>query len=225
VRVAAEKLDHELRLAAADLCGCTPAQIVRSGESYVGPDEEPHPFEVIVDHARALNFQLATQARWQIPPIEWDFERGTGTPYFAYVFGAQVAEVEVNRRTGRTRVTGLWAAHDGGTILYPKGARGQMYGAMAQGLGFALMENFRYEQGMPQTPDLRTYRLPRAMDLPEIEGTFIQTHLTEGPFGAKNLAEPLMIGTAPAIANAVFHATGVRVRRLPVDPDALKRAE
>ncbi len=222
VRLAAEKLDHELRLAAADMCGCAPAQIVRSGESYIGPDEEPHTFEEIVDHARWLGFQLATEARWQIPSIEWDFERGTGEPYFAYVFGAQVAEVEVNRRTGRAKVTGIWAAHDAGTILFPNGARGQMYGAIAQGLGFALLENFNYEQGIPQKTSLRTYRVPRAMDLPEIEGTFIQTTLNEGPFGAKNMAEPLMVGTAPAIANAVFHATGVRVRRLPIDPEELK---
>ncbi len=224
VRVAAEKLDHELRLAAADLCACAPAQIVRSGELYIGPDEEPRTFEDVVDHARSQGFQLATEARWQIPHIEWDFERGTGTPYFAYVFGAQVVEVEVNRRTGRTKVTGIWATHDGGAILFPNGARGQMYGAITQGLGLALMENFRYEQSMPQTRDLRTYRIPRAMDLPEIEGTFIQTHLDQGPFGAKNMGEPLMLATAPAIANAVFHATGVRVHRLPIDPKALKDA-
>jgi CO/xanthine dehydrogenase Mo-binding subunit len=62
------------------------------------------------------------------------------------------------------------------------------------------------------------------MDLPEIEGTFIQTHLNQGPFGAKNMGEPLMLATAPAIANAVFHATGVRVHRLPIDPSALKDA-
>jgi CO/xanthine dehydrogenase Mo-binding subunit len=225
VRVAAEKLDHELRLAAADLCACAPAQIVRSGELYIGPDEEPRAFEDVVDHARSQGFQLATEARWQIPHIEWDFEHGTGTPYFAYVFGAQVVEVEVNRRTGRTKVTGIWAAHDGGSILFPNGARGQMYGAITQGLGLALMENFRYDQGMPQTRDLRTYRIPRAMDLPEIEGTFIQTHLAEGPFGAKNMGEPLMLAAAPAIANAVFHATGVRVHRLPIDPNALKDAD
>ena len=223
VRVAAEKLDHELRLAAADLYGCAPAQIVRDDESYIGPSEEPHTFEEIVAHARSLGFQLATEARWEIPHIEWDFEHGTGRPYFAYVFGAQVAEVEVNRRTGRTKVTGIWAAHDAGTILFPNGARGQMYGAITQGLGFALMENFSYEQGIPQRTSLRTYRVPRAMDLPEIEGTFIQTTLNEGPFGAKNMAEPLMVGTAPAIANAVFHATGVRLHRLPIDPEQLKR--
>jgi CO/xanthine dehydrogenase Mo-binding subunit len=134
VRVTSEKIARLLDLAAGDLLGCLPEQLVRDGERYIGPDEEPATFETVVDHARELGLQLSAQGRWQIRPIEWDFERGTGEPYFTYVFGAQVAEVEVNRRTGRTKVLKIWAAHDAGTILYPKGALGQMYGAIAQGL-------------------------------------------------------------------------------------------
>ncbi len=222
VRVAAEKLRHQLHLAAADLLQCSPEQIVREGELFIGPQEEPVTFEAVVDHARAMGFQLSVEGRWQARPIEWDFRRGKGKPYFAYVFGALVAEVEVEMRRGRVRVIGLWAAHDAGTIIYPLGAMGQMYGGIALGVGYALTEHFHFEKGFPQTLNLAKYRIPRATDLPEIEATFIETRYREGPFGAKNLAEPVMIGAAPAIINAVFQATGKRVRSLPITPEKLQ---
>lgn len=216
VRVAAQKIAHVLELAAADLLKCAPERLVHRGEQTIGPNEKPASFEAVVDHARAMGLQLSADGRWQVRPIEWDFEQGTGEPYFAYVFGAQVAEVEVNRSTGRTRVLGIWAAHDAGTILYPKGALGQMTGGVTQGLGFALMEDFRFENGVPQALDFDRYRIPRATDVPDIVGTYIQTSLPEGPYGAKNLAEPVMVGTAPAIANAFAQATGQRIRSLPL---------
>ncbi len=221
VRVAAEKLLQQLNFAAADALGCAPEQLVRVGEAFVGPDEEPLSFEAVVDHARAMGLQLSTAGRWQIRPIKWDFKNGTGEPYFCYVFGALVAEVEVNMKTGKTGVIGLWAAHDAGKILYPLGALGQFYGGIVQGLGYALTEHFRFENAIPQTLGLNTYRIPRANDVPEIVATYIQTTLREGPFGAKNLAEPVMIGAAPAIANAVFHATGKRIRSLPIIPEKI----
>lgn len=218
VRVTAQKITHLLDLAAADLLGCTPDRLMRQGEHYIGPDEEPVSFETVVDHAHAMGLQLSADGRWQVRPIEWDFDKGTGEPYFAYVFGAQVAEVVVNRTTGRTRVLKIWAAHDAGTILYPKGALGQMYGGIAQGLGYGLMEDFRFENGVPQALDFDRYRIPRATDVPDIEGTYIETSFPEGPYGAKNLAEPVMVGTAPAVANAFAQATGRRVRSFPLPP-------
>ncbi|MGC9467743.1 MAG: xanthine dehydrogenase family protein molybdopterin-binding subunit [Anaerolineae bacterium] len=216
VRIAAQKLAKTLDLAAADLLGCGPEQLVHEGERTIGPDEVPISFDAVVAHARVMGLQLSAQGRWEVPAIKWDFATGTGKPYFAYVFGAQVAEVEVNQRTGRTQVLKIWAAHDAGTVLYPKGALGQMYGGIAQGLGYALMEAFRFEKGVPQALDYDRYRIPRAMDVPEVEGTYIETSLPEGPFGAKNLAEPVMVGAAPAIANAFYQATGHRIRSFPL---------
>jgi CO/xanthine dehydrogenase Mo-binding subunit len=224
VRVAAGKIRRVLDLAAADLLHCKPAQLTRAGEAYVGPSEEPVAWERVVDHARRMGLQLSTEGRWEMPVVAWDFEHGHGEPYVCYVFGAQVAEVEVSVETGRTRVTGFWAAHDAGTIIYPQGALGQMYGGIAQGLGYALLEDFQYRDAVPQRLSLAHYHVPRATDVPEIKGTFIQTHFRAGPFGAKNLAEPVMVGAAPAIANAVFHATGQRIRRLPLTPQRIKAA-
>ncbi|TFG70493.1 MAG: xanthine dehydrogenase family protein molybdopterin-binding subunit, partial [Anaerolineales bacterium] len=221
VLVAAEELRYQLNLAAANALHCAPDQLVRDGETFIGAEESPMHFEDVVQHARAMGLQLSVEGRWQIPPITWDFKNGTGKPYFCYVFGALVAEVEVNIKSGKTRVTGIWAAHDAGKILNPLGALGQLYGGVVQGLGYALMEHYLFEEAVPQMTGLHTYRIPRANDVPEIIATFIQTHHPDGPYGAKNLAEPVMIGSAPAIANAVFQATGKRIRSLPITPDKI----
>ncbi len=215
-RIAAAKLDRLLRDSAADALGCEPTQVVRSGEEYVSPGEDSLDFDRVVDHARSMGLVLSTQGRWEIPTIEWDFEHGTGTPYFCYVFGAQVAEVIFDVRTGRTEVVGVWAAHDGGRIIYPQGAAGQMFGGIAQGIGYALLEDMRFDQGYSLHTNLDGYLIPTALDIPPIEMTFIETPFAAGPFGAKNLAEPVMIATAPALANALAQASGIRHRRLPL---------
>ena len=215
-RVAAEKLDRLLRYAAASALSCTPAQVARHGELYINPAEDEVSFEQVVDRAREMGLTLSAQGKWAMPHIEWHLESGTGTPYYCYTFGAQVAEVEVDIRTGQVRVLKVWAAHDGGTIVFPQGAYGQMYGGIAQGLGYGLLEEMTYHQGYPQSLNFDTYLIPTSLDMPEIEATYIETDFSEGPFGAKNLAEPVLVATAPAIANAVFHATGVRHHTLPL---------
>jgi CO/xanthine dehydrogenase Mo-binding subunit len=215
-RVAAEKLDRLLTYAAADALKCTPAQVTRHGELYINPDEDEMPFEDVVDQAREMGLTLSVQGHWSMPHIEWHEESGTGTPYYCYTFGAHVAEIEVDTLIGQVKVSKIWAAHDGGRIIYPQGAYGQMYGGIAQGLGYGLLEEMNYQKGYPQSLNYDTYLIPTAMDVPEIEATFIESDFPEGPYGAKNLAEPVLVGTAPAIANAVFHATGVRHRRLPL---------
>jgi CO/xanthine dehydrogenase Mo-binding subunit len=221
-RIASQKIRHRLEMAAADLLGCDPDQLIRHGEDFIGPDEEPLNIESVMDHAFEMGMQLFAQGYWQFPRIHWDFETGTGIPYYTYCFGAQVAEVEVERATGRVKVTHIWASHDGGKIIFPKGARGQLLGGIAQGLGFALTEGFSYEGGFPQKTSFKKYTIPTARDIPEIETHFVENTLPEGPYGAKNLAEPVMIATTPAIANAVFHATGVRCRDFPISAAWLK---
>ena len=215
-RVAAEKLDRLLRYAAASALGCTAAQVTRHGELYVSPDEDEVSFEGVVDRAREMGLMLSVQGKWSMPHIEWHVESGTGTPYYCYTFGAQVAEVEVDTRTGQARVLKVWAAHDGGTIVFPQGAYGQMYGGIAQGLGYGLLEEMVYHQGYPQALNYDEYLIPTSLDVPEIEATYLESDFPEGPYGAKNLAEPVLVATAPAIANAVFHATGVRYYTLPL---------
>lgn len=221
-RVAAQKIIQLLKLAAADLLACSPEQLVREDEQFIGPDEAPASIEAVIDHAFKMGFQLSAMGYWQLPEIHWDFATGTGTPYFTYSFGAQVADVTINRQIGAVKVNKIWAAHDAGKIIYPNGAKGQLFGGIAQGLGYALTEGFSYKNGYPQKKNLNQYKLPTAMDVPEIEATFVKTTFPNGPFGAKNLAEPVMIATTPAIANAVFHAVGVRCRQFPISPRLLQ---
>jgi len=215
--VTAMRLDSLLMRAAADLFGCQDAQVMRHDERYIGPNEEPASFEQVVDHARQMGLTLSTHGRWNMPEIQWSFERGQGKPYFAYHFGAQVAEVLVDTGTGKVEVTGIWAAHNTGKIIFPQGALGQLYGGITQGLGYALMERVDFDDGYIQATNFDEYLIPTAMDTPEIVGAFVEKPFAHGPFGAKNLGEPSMVPAAPAILNAIFHATGRRIRNLPAN--------
>ncbi len=216
-RVAAERLASILTVAAADLLHCSPAQVLRDGEQYIGPDEEPVCFEAVTAHARVLGLELAVGGEWHAPENHWDFATGRGRPYFAYHFGAQIAEVTVDMGTGKVDVTGIWASHNTGTVLFPQGILGQLYGGIAQGLGYALMERVDYDQGYIQGTNFDAYLIPTALDVPDMVGRFVQKPFAAGPFGAKNIGEPGMVPTAAAILNAIFHATGRRVYDLPAN--------
>jgi CO/xanthine dehydrogenase Mo-binding subunit len=214
-QVASMRLDSLLLRAAAALLGCHEAQVQRDGERYIGPSEEPVAFEEVTRHARRLGLQLSARGRWDAPENHWSFDSGRGKPYFAYHFGAQVAEVAVAPGTGKVTVTGLWAAHNTGKVIFPQGALGQLYGGMTQGLGYALMERVDFEQGYMQATNFDEYLIPTAMDVPDIVGRFVEVPFEAGPFGAKNIGEPGMVPTAPAILNAIHHATGRRIHDLP----------
>ena len=220
-RIAAQRLNQLLRWAASHALNCQPVQVQRQGELFIGPGEEPLTFDQVVRHAREMGLSLYVQGKWEMPPFAWDFINGTGVPYHCYTFGAQVAEVETNLVSGVTRVLGVWAAHDGGRIIFPNGALGQMYGGIAMGIGYALTEHVSYHNGLPQALNFHDYHIPTALDIPPMDATFVQVDHPDGPYGALNLAEPVMIAIAPAIANAVFQATGKRPRIFPLTPTCL----
>ncbi|MCL5274583.1 MAG: xanthine dehydrogenase family protein molybdopterin-binding subunit [Chloroflexi bacterium] len=220
-RVAADKLAQLLNWAAADLLKCAPEQIVRDQEMFIGADEEPVGFDAVAAHARKMGFVLSAHGKWQMPTIHWDFEKGAGVPYVGYTFGAQVVEVTVNTGTGKVQADRIWAAHDIGKVLFPEGAYGQLYGGIAQGLGYGLMEEVEINHGYIHNVNFDDYIIPTAMDVPAIEATFVEAPFALGPYGAKNVAEPSMLGVAPALANAVCHATGKRIRELPLTPERI----
>ncbi len=214
-QVAAMRLDSLLAQAAAGLFGCHVGQVLRVGERYIGPGEEPATFEEVVDQARRMGLVLSARGRWNAPDNHWSFEAGQGKPYFAYHYGAQVAEVCVDPTIGKVEVTGIWAVHNPGKVIFPQGAFGQLYGGITQGLGYALMERVDYADGYMQATNFDEYLIPTALDVPEIVARFVELPFESGPFGAKNIGEPGMVPTAPAILNAIFHATGRRIRDLP----------
>ncbi len=141
---------------------------------------------------------------------------------FGLAVAAQVAEVEVDRETGRVRVRRLVCAQDVGFAINPMSVEGQIEGAMSQGMGYALSEQYIYDgEGRLLNPDLMDFRLPIAPDHPEVAIRLLEERRDAGPFGAKGVGEPPLVPTAPAIANAVADAVGVRVRRLPITPERL----
>ncbi len=135
---------------------------------------------------------------------------------------AQVAEVEVDTETGQWRLLRLTCAQDVGRAINPMSVEGQVHGATSQGLGYALCEEYRYDEaGRMLNPDLMDFRLPTAADHPEYAIDLIEDGRDAGPYGAKGVGEPPLVPTAPAIANAIFNATGARVKQIPITPERL----
>ncbi len=161
----------------------------------------------------ANGYALMAEETYDPPTTALD-ENGQGTPYALYGFGAQIAEVEVDMALGTTRVLKMTAAHDVGRAINPLLAEGQIEGGIAQGLGLALMEEF-----LPgRTENLHDYLIPTVGDMPEITSILIEKPDPEGPMGAKGLGEHVLIPTAPAILNAISHATGARLTETPALP-------
>ncbi|MGD8813596.1 MAG: molybdopterin-dependent oxidoreductase [Anaerolineales bacterium] len=138
---------------------------------------------------------------------------------------AQFAEIVLDTETGRINVERLLMVVDCGRVINPVTAAGQVEGGMAQALGFALEEDMRFDtQGQPLNPNLKDYRIPRAVSMPALDVIFVQTDEASGPFGAKSVAEISIDGAAPAIASAVHDATGVWMRELPYMPERVMAA-
>ncbi len=163
--------------------------------------------------ADADGFVFSAQESYDPPTAPLD-AKGQGTPYAVYGYGAQIAELEVDLRLGTVRLVKITAAHDVGRAVNPLLAEGQVEGGIAQGIGLALMEE--YIPG--RTENLHDYLIPTIGDVPPIETILVEVPDPEGPFGAKGLGEHVLIPTAPAILNAIRHATGIRLARVPATP-------
>jgi CO/xanthine dehydrogenase Mo-binding subunit len=149
---------------------------------------------------------------------------GSGRPWQAYVFGAQVAEVEVDTITGEVQVLGVWAAHDVGRAVNPQGVEGQIEGGIVQALGQALMEDYKLQDGRTSTSGFAKYILPTALDVPRVNSIIIEDPDPIGPLGVKGVGEPAMVPTIPAIMNAIYDAVGVRITDLPATPEKVLMA-
>lgn len=146
---------------------------------------------------------------------------GSGKPWQAYVYGCQVAEVEVDTVTGEVQVLGVWAAHDVGRAINPQGVEGQIEGGVVQGLGQALMEDYKQLEGHATTHGFDKYILPTSLDVPHITSIIIEDPDPLSPLGAKGIGEPALLPTVPAIINAIYDAVGVRITSLPATPERI----
>ncbi len=144
-----------------------------------------------------------------------------GDMHFAFSFGTQAAEVEVDMGTGEVRVLRVITANDVGKAINPLGLQGQVEGGVMMGLGNALTENFIVEDGQVFTDHLARYRIPSITHTPEIISIVLEHPTTDGPYGAKGVGELVSIPTTPAITNAIYNAVGVRIDHLPVDQEQI----
>jgi CO/xanthine dehydrogenase Mo-binding subunit len=153
--------------------------------------------------------------------LHWDDQRYQGDAYGAYAWAVYVAEVSVDTRTAEVRVDDFVAVQEVGRVVNPILAAGQIEGGVAQGIGFALYENCVWRQGRMINGQMTNYIMPTSMDVPPIRVFFEEIAYPRGPAGAKGIGELPLDGTAPAIANAIAHATGADITRIPITPEVL----
>jgi len=142
----------------------------------------------------------------------------------AYSFGVQAIEADVDPETGKITLKNCVTAHDCGQVINPLGVEGQLEGAIAMAAGYGFTEDLPTDEGMILNPNLVDYMLLRATEMPETEVMEVETYEPEGPFGAKEAGEGLTNPTAGAMSNAVFHATGISIKNLPITPEKVHNA-
>ena len=224
VRMAAEDLRAKLFEAAAQILDASPGDLeARQSIVHVRSVRGEHPLTLAGQptERRELTFAEIGDTLRNVM-LMGQGSRGPNPDKTAlFAFGAQFAEVEVDVETGRIRVLRIVAAHDSGRIINPRLAESQLEGGILQGIGFALFEERILDEplGLPLNPTMHDYKIPTLSDVPVIEGFFVPgSDTVANHVGAKGLAEPPIIGVAPAIANAVADALGVEINELPLTP-------
>ena len=227
-RMAAAEALRKLFLVASKMLEVTEGDLAaRNGKIYI--KNSPNPvltvaqvaFESIVKRGQTITSKATYFPPNTSPP---DLKTGYGNYCPTYAFGAHVAEVEVDVETGKVKVLQITAVHDIGRALNPLLLEGQVDGGVAMGIGYALLEKLQWKDGFTLNPSFCTYKIVNAPEMPPIQTMFIETIDPHGPFGAKGIGEPTTIPTAPAIANAIAHAIGVRIKDLPITPDKILQA-
>ncbi len=195
-------------------------------------DDPEHPFlhlrldEILREaHYKEQGTMIVTEAFYDPCNQMMDMKTCRGNLSATYIFGVQGAEVEVDLETGKVRILRFAAAHDVGQVLNRQTIRGQIYGGVMTGIGYALCEEYKADRGKNMNPNFLDYKILSAPDVDfPVEVDCIETHDEEGPFGAKGVGEPGLVPTAPAIANAVYDAIGVRIHTLPITPEKVLAA-
>lgn len=153
-----------------------------------------------------------------------DLETGQGNPYWPYTFATQKAVVEVDDETGKIDVIEIETYNDSGKIINPEMAEGQIQGGVAMGIGYAIMEEIEFQNGVIKNSNFSDYIIPTSLDVPNVKINFVEDKEESGPYGAKGLGEPSMVPTVPAVINAIYDAVGVRMTELPATCDRVLQA-
>ena len=170
------------------------------------------------------NLDPAVEGWAAAAPVSWDPETGLGDTYFVYSSATHIAEVEVDMTTGEVSVEDFVAIHDSGKIINHQLATGQVEGGIAQGLGFALMEEIKQENGKLSARGFTTYRIPTVRDMPShAHVDFVEVLYSKGPYGAKGLGEVPLMAAHAAVSRAVAHAIDTAITAYPLSPEQVKR--
>jgi CO/xanthine dehydrogenase Mo-binding subunit len=208
---ASEQLREKLLAVAASLLNCVAADVkLEKGRFSAAGGKKSLSFAEVAREATKDSGELR---------IRHTFEVKSRSPVPAFV--VQIAEVTVDPETGQMKVNRMVTAHDVGTVINPLTHQGQIEGGLVQGLGYATMEEIVTENGKIMTTNFGDYRIPCARDLPSLETVLVPDLSGPGPFAAKQIGENGIIATAPAIANALDDAIGVRITELPLSAEKI----
>ncbi len=234
VRRAAADAREQLLQIAADILEANPKDLVIQGARVMvrGVPEKAIPltdlplgeaFYVGVKGGRARGRPVLGRGVFTVEDATpLDRETGQGkNPSAFWMYATQAAEVEVDPRSGRVKILRISSAHDVGKPIHPDAIEGQIQGALVMGVGTALFEEMELENGKVKNPNFSEYKLPSALDAPEMIAIIVEEPHSQGPFGAKGLGEPALAPTAAAIANAIYAAVGVRIKDLPITPEKI----
>jgi len=189
----------------------------------ISKEEIPVRLQDIAQAFWMRNLDPAVEGWAKAAPVDWDPKTGLGKVYMVYAYATHIAEVEVDLVTGEVSVEEFSAVHDSGRILNRRLASGQVEGGIAQGLGFALMEEIPEKDGYLMTTGFTTYRIPTIRDVaPQIEVGFVEDTYSGGPFGAKGLGEVPLMASHTAVSRAVAHAIAREVVTYPLSPERVK---
>ena len=147
------------------------------------------------------------------------------SPTHVWMYGAEAVKVDVNIETGRVNIVEVAAVMDVGKVINPMNCEGQIEGGVVHAIGNAMYEKLNFnDKGVITNTSLLDYKIPSAMDMPEINSFLVEYKHREGPYGAKGVGEIVVVPTSAAIANAIYDAVGVRIKDLPITPDAILKA-
>lgn len=217
-RHAARTLIEQLTPTAAGLLGCDPGE-ADYADCHFGVDGRKVSLADVISKASESGIPTVTEYEYWAPKTQ---ALGTGGDmHFAFGFCAQAVLCEIDTRSGEVKVRKVIAAHDVGRAINPLTLEGQIEGGIVMCIGYALTEHYIQEQGMPWTNVMARYKMPGIRQTPVIISHIVEHATSSGPYGAKGVGELPSIPTSAAITNAIYRATGVRVRSLPVDQDGL----
>lgn len=224
--LAAAELRPRLMHVAKDMLGAATEDEVELIDGFAflkkAPNGEKISFKDLAEKLYAYRLMPSAFGWFLAPESSYDKDTGQGNAYFVYSYSTNVAEVEVDMETGEYKVVRITSAHDMGKAINPQQVEGQIEGGTLQGLGYAVMEEIRHdENGKMLNNALATYILPTTEDTPELVPIIVEHAYDKGPYGAKGFGEVPLMGIAPAIANAIYNATGKRIRKLPIKPEKI----